>query len=595
MNVVENIDSKNLEKYAEVFSIEDLEKIKLNLQKTQLDTTAENKNKKEKQINYELDNEDIKTENITISKNLDEKLIIMNIIRSNLVKLSGSIILPGYYPIGETSKINSLISIAGGFENDADKNRIEIKRASDNKISNQKDTINPGDSIFVNPNNLQKDSIFLTGSIEQERSIGFQKDMILSDVLISTKDLKKDTFIYFGTIYRNPTEISSATYKAFSPQKVISENQVIKLEKGDVITFYSYDDIKQMLDQKLNMVSNNRTLVYQLLDKFSVSIKGAVKNPGKLLLGARYNYQEILDIAGGFTNDSNKENLDVLYPVKKEDGNIIFEQKFINFDTEDKFKPVEFGSVIRVPKFSNELNLGQVEILGAVKEPGNYQILENDTIYTLIKRSGGLSSNAFLDGLVFSRLEEKEREKISLERLKNELEKSISLSLESIGSKTDISSLAGIKEIINLASNAKPIGRIVGDFTNIKLLKTTFVTKGDTIFIPKKPTSITIVGETLTPGSILWDQKNSIDEYLESVAGFTELADKKRIFLIEPNGKSKRISGFWKNNHTVKPGSTLVVPRRIVLASNLEKISAVTSIIYQLTLSLAGIESVLND
>ena len=129
---------------------------------------------------------------------------------------------------------------------------------------------------------------------------------------------------------------------------------------------------------------------------------------------------------------------------------------------------------------------------------------------------------------------------------------------------------------------------------SIELLKNTSVKSGDKLFIPSKPTSITIVGETLTPGSILWDQSKSIDDYFESVAGFTELADKKRIFLIEPNGKSKRISGLWNAYYSIRPGSTIVVPRRIVLASNLEKVSAVTSIIYQLTLSLAGIESVLN-
>ena len=91
-----------------------------------------------------------------------------------------------------------------------------------------------------------------------------------------------------------------------------------------------------------------------------------------------------------------------------------------------------------------------------------------------------------------------------MERLKRELEKSIALSFESIGSKDDISSLTGMQEIINAASNAKPVGRIVGDFTNIDLLKNTIVKNGDKIFIPSQPTSITIMGETLTPGSILW-------------------------------------------------------------------------------------------
>ena len=43
-------------------------------------------------------------------------------------------------------------------------------------------------------------------------------------------------------------------------------------------------------------------------------------------------------------------------------------------------------------------------------------------------------------------------------------------------------------------------------------------------------------------------------------------------------------------------GSTIVIPRRVrKLSSTLKNIESVTSIIYQLTLSLAGIESVLND
>ena len=133
-----------------------------------------------------------------------------------------------------------------------------------------------------------------------------------------------------------------------------------------------------------------------------------------------------------------------------------------------------------------------------------YQIRSNETIFSLLKRTSGLKENAFLEGLVFSRKEEKEREKLSLERLKRELEKSIALSFESIGSKDDISSLAGMQEIIIAAAHAEPVGRIVGDFTNIDLLKNTIVKNGDNIFIPSKPTSITIMGETLTPGSILW-------------------------------------------------------------------------------------------
>ena len=179
---------------------------------------------------------------------------------------------------------------------------------------------------------------------------------------------------------------------------------------------------------------------------------------------------------------------------------------------------------------------------------------------------------------------------------KRELEKSIAIALETSASKTsiDTGSLTALKELTSAAAKYDPIGRVVGDFSNIEILKNTTVTGGDKIFIPSKPSSITLIGEVMTPGSILWDPRKKVDDYINSAAGFTELAD-KRVFMILPNGKAIRQSGLWGSYDFIIPGSTVIIPRRIQLASSLEKISAVTSIFYQLTLSLAGIESVLND
>ena len=93
---------------------------------------------------------------------------------------------------------------------------------------------------------------------------------------------------------------------------------------------------------------------------------------------------------------------------------------------------------------------------------------------------------------------------------------------------------------------------------------------------------------------MFWKNKSLIN-YVELAAGFTQLADNKKIFLIKPNGQALRYGGLWGAKQTILPGSTIVIPRRIKLSSTLKNIESVTSIIYQLTLSLAGIESVLND
>ena len=82
--------------------------------------------------------------------------------------------------------------------------------------------------------------------------------------------------------------------------------------------------------------------------------------------------------------------------------------------------------------------------------------------------------------------------------------------------------------------------------------------------------------------------------YINNAAGQTQLADMSEIFIIEPNGIARKATGLWLSKTRMLPGSTIVVPRKIQLSSTLGRISAITSVIYQLTLSLAGIDSILN-
>ena len=59
------------------------------------------------------------------------------------------------------------------------------------------------------------------------------------------------------------------------------------------------------------------------------------------------------------------------------------------------------GSTVKITNRSNDLNLGFVELVGAVNQAGKYRLLQGDTIFELLKRSGGLKSNAYLDGMIF--------------------------------------------------------------------------------------------------------------------------------------------------------------------------------------------------
>ena len=93
---------------------------------------------------------------------------------------------------------------------------------------------------------------------------------------------------------------------------------------------------------------------------------------------------------------------------------------------------------------------------------------------------------------------------------------------------------------------------------------------------------MTVVGVVMSPGSIIWKNKLKVNDYISSVAGFTQLADKDKVFVINPNGKAKDIQYVDRNN-SVRPEVQLLYQGNLI-ASNLDKYHQL-SIIYQLTLT----------
>ena len=136
------------------------------------------------------------------------------------------------------------------------------------------------------------------------------------------------------------------------------------------------------------------------------------------MLAEKINLSDLIDISGGLTNYSS-ETVIITEPKKSDVGNIILVEKELSLVDKEHLKyNINPGTGIRIKRLDSELNYGTVSLDGEVSQPGLYRILKNDTLETLILRSGGLTENAYLEGLLFTRLEEKKREQASINRLK---------------------------------------------------------------------------------------------------------------------------------------------------------------------------------
>ena len=80
---------------------------------------------------------------------------------------------------------------------------------------------------------------------------------------------------------------------------------------------------------------------------------------------------------------------------------------------------------------------------------------------------------------------------------------------------------------------------------------------GDSIFVPLRPGSITVLGSVNNPGLISFENGLSINDFIDLAGGYTIYANKKDVFIIYPNGLAKKKTRL--SSPKVLEGSTIMV------------------------------------
>ena len=89
--------------------------------------------------------------------------------------------------------------------------------------------------------------------------------------------------------------------------------------------------------------------------------------------------------------------------------------------------------------------------------------------------------------------------------------------------------------------NAKPIGRVVveADPTVIaaRPLSDIRLEPDDEIYIPKRPSSVTVTGQVLSAGSVSFKPGSSARDYIDNAGGFTPYADEGQALWFIPTAR----------------------------------------------------------
>ena len=106
-----------------------------------------------------------------------------------------------------------------------------------------------------------------------------------------------------------------------------------------------------------------------------------------------------------------------------------------------------------------------------------------------------------------------------------------------------------------------------------------------------------VFGEVLNPGPQVFSTNNSINDYVKSAGGYTNLVDDASIILVYPDGKSKLVSRsiFSFSNESILPGSVIYASRDLRKLDNLRLASTLAPIVSSIAISLASLNSISND
>ena len=333
-----------------------------------------------------------------------------------------------------------------------------------------------------------------------------------------------------------------------------------------------------------------------------VSVNGFVQMPGSYPLEDGMRVSRLIDAGGGLSEGAYMLEAELTrYEVVEEEFRVaehvvVDLEKALAGDLEADLKlmPHDTLHIKKIPLWSNQQ---KVEIQGEVRFPGLYLVSRGETLRSLIKRAGGFTDMAFLDGAIFMREELRKKEQKQVDALAARLESDLAAAtLEKAQATSEQQqqqqAYSLMRSLVFQLRSTKAVGRLVIDLDSVaKEDVADIVLKGgDSLFVPVRSQEVTVIGEVHFPTSHLYSNGSSRDDYINKSGGATYKADNKRIYIVRANGTviAGKSSGWFRITQKIHSGDTIVVPLDAERMRPLTLIANITRIMYQLGLAAAS-------
>ena len=497
----------------------------------------------------------------------------------NIIEVSGAVNRPYTYEAKTGETVSEIIRYAGGFTTNAFRDILTLKRIEYNSIRvndvhmdhSNTTTIKHGDIIVVNTiSNKISNVVSVKGGIGVSGDYEFLKGEKLLDFLKRSKCIAEKTFMYKVYIIRL-NEDRTKTHVAIDLKEIISDSNHednVWMQEYDIVRVLSSDDFD---------------------DEFNVTVFGEVRSPGDFEFGEGMTLQDVLLQAKGLNRKAEGSRIEVsrimdydlssnkVKPRRAIIKNIVIGEDLMLSSEAQGFilQPLDQIFVRQNPNYEEPIN---IHLSGEVKYPGTYSLIsKNEKISSVIKRAGGLTNDAYVDGVKMYRMFNSIKLELDSIKIPDGL-------LDSILANAELANIYNLEilERERLSNSIQKSHDTIFDVVYFDLNRAIskenskhnlVLLEGDSIVIPKILDVVQITGDLQNINGASISSPffgKRANYYVRNFAGgFSENNKKSKTVVVHANGVTKKSLnlGFFSISPKVKPGSTI----RVISEKNIIK------------------------
>lgn len=564
------------------------------------------------------------------------------------VGIDGEVYRPALYEIKSSTTLDDLVNLAGGLTSQAYPQITRIERTNQDFLrviaeadltndQGKRAKVKAGDRVSVaSIADVTGQYVEITGAATREGKFAWVPGMRVSSIIRNLDaDLLPIADTNFAAIVRTNPDAQQISVLSLELKNAVANPggpaDLIMQEKDQLLVFADEGkgDFKQSFPENSKkgkrgnltqegaedeadtepfrrdalfdpVVKRLKAQATPSTPQQTMTISGPVRYPGEYPLPATGKVKDAIVMAGGLTDSALMLDAELARRSLNRNGveqtqlRTISLADAMNDQIDLQLQSRDRLMVRSIPLFGATRT---IKLEGEVVYPGEYTFSDGETLVDVLKRAGGLTSNAFPRGAVFTRKKLRELEAQRLleaeKRLQGDL-LGVQLEGDNFGGQS-AQRIEQVQSLLDDVQTSRPVGRMVIDLASVledSSYQSIRLQDGDTLNVPIIPQAVSVFGEVQFPTSHLHSAGLTVDDYLERSGGPTRQADESRVYVVKADGSvmlPEKSAWFGGRSQQLQPGDTVIMPIDVDRLNQLELWTNVSQIVYQMALGAAAV------